>query len=301
MKACGMLNSPAMAEPVPSAPVVRFGVFEANLRSGELRKHGIRIRLQEQPFQILALLLERPGELVTREELRQRLWPSDTFVDFDHGLNTAVNKLREALADSAATPRFVETLARRGYRYVGPPPEAISGATRTNLPAREMESTTSAPPATAAQPVSTEMAEELPAPPHGVVRWLFALAQLMYLGFYIAALATLDEIATVARVIAPGSGPLIEVVVIVSASVGIAVRLFLFCAAAFDYRGVGRLFMRIFVLIMVLDFLWALSPFLLLHRIPRGLALAACAALLFMPFAQRTLMRMSYLRNNRSS
>jgi TolB-like protein/DNA-binding winged helix-turn-helix (wHTH) protein/Flp pilus assembly protein TadD len=97
---------------------LRFGVFELDLRAGELRKHGLRVRLQEQPFQILAMLLENHGEVVTREELQKKLWPADTFVDFDHGLNKAINKIREALSDSAESPRFVETVARRGYRFV---------------------------------------------------------------------------------------------------------------------------------------------------------------------------------------
>src|SRR6478735_12258165 len=97
---------------------LRFGVFELDVRAGELRKHGLRVRLQEQPFQILAILLERSGEVVTREELQRRLWPADTFVDFDHGLNKAINKIREALGDSAESPRFVETVARRGYRFI---------------------------------------------------------------------------------------------------------------------------------------------------------------------------------------
>jgi TolB-like protein/DNA-binding winged helix-turn-helix (wHTH) protein/Flp pilus assembly protein TadD len=97
---------------------VRFGVFEADLRTGELWKNGSRIRLQEQPFQVLALLLERRGSTVTRDELRNRLWTADTFVDFDHGLNKAINKIRETLGDSAASPRFVETVARRGYRFI---------------------------------------------------------------------------------------------------------------------------------------------------------------------------------------
>src|SRR5713101_6092730 len=96
---------------------LRFGVFEVDLRAGELTKRGLRIRLQEQPFQVLALLLEKPGELVTREELCEKLW-SQTVVDFDHGLNKAINKIREALGDSAENPRFVETVARRGYRFL---------------------------------------------------------------------------------------------------------------------------------------------------------------------------------------
>jgi Tol biopolymer transport system component/DNA-binding winged helix-turn-helix (wHTH) protein len=100
--------------------VIRFGVFEADFQAGELRKSGVKIKLQEQPFQILALLLEHPGQVVTREELQQRLWPADTFVEFDNGLNTAIKKLREALGDSADNARFVETLPRRGYRLVVP-------------------------------------------------------------------------------------------------------------------------------------------------------------------------------------
>ena len=103
--------------------VIRFGMFEVDLRAGQLRRNGLKVRLQEQPFQVLAMLLERPGEVVTRVDLRARLWPSDTFVDFDHGLNAAVKRLRDALGDSAENPRFVETLARRGqlsaYRHTG--------------------------------------------------------------------------------------------------------------------------------------------------------------------------------------
>jgi TolB-like protein/DNA-binding winged helix-turn-helix (wHTH) protein/Tfp pilus assembly protein PilF len=107
---------------MPEAPQlrrpIRFGVFELDLRAAELRKNGLRIRLQQQPFQVLAMLLEHPGELVGREEIQKRLWPADTFVDFDHGLNKAINKIREALGDSAESPRFVETVARRGYRFL---------------------------------------------------------------------------------------------------------------------------------------------------------------------------------------
>src|SRR5215831_2752321 len=105
----------------PDAPrAVRFGVFEFDSRRRELRKHGVRLKLQGKPFQVLQALLERPGQLVTREELRQRLWPSDVFVDFERGLNTAANRLRIALGDSAENPRYIETLARAGYRFIAP-------------------------------------------------------------------------------------------------------------------------------------------------------------------------------------
>src|SRR6267143_509896 len=98
--------------------ILRFGTFEVDVRAGELRKQGVRIKLQEQPFHVLIVLLQRPGDVVTREELRSQNWPADTFVDFDNSLNTAINKLREALGDSADNPRFIETLPRRGYRFI---------------------------------------------------------------------------------------------------------------------------------------------------------------------------------------
>src|SRR5271157_3547810 len=104
----------------PAGRIVRFGSFEVDLQEGKLTKGGIRIRLQEQPLRILVLLLERPGQLVTREEIRQKLWSQDTFVEFDDALNTAVGKLRAALNDSADNPRFLETVPRRGYRFVAP-------------------------------------------------------------------------------------------------------------------------------------------------------------------------------------
>jgi TolB-like protein/DNA-binding winged helix-turn-helix (wHTH) protein/Tfp pilus assembly protein PilF len=109
-----------MESSASSADTVRFGVFALDLRSGELRKQGLRIRLQEQPLLILQALLERPGEVVTREELRARIWPADTFVDFDHGMYSAMKRLRDALGDSADNPRFIETLSRRGYRFIAP-------------------------------------------------------------------------------------------------------------------------------------------------------------------------------------
>ena len=99
---------------------VTFGTFELDLAAGELRKNGLKVRLQEQPFRLLTFLVHRPGDLVSREELREKLWPADTYVDFDNSLNTAASKLPEALGDSAASPRFIETLPRRGYRFIAP-------------------------------------------------------------------------------------------------------------------------------------------------------------------------------------
>src|SRR5215467_2526203 len=104
---------------MPSAPKYRFDQYEADVNAAELRRGETRLKLQMQPFQVLVALLERPREVVTREELRLRLWPQDTFVDFDHGLNTAMAKLRDVLGDSASSPRYIETIAKRGYRFLG--------------------------------------------------------------------------------------------------------------------------------------------------------------------------------------
>src|SRR5450759_4851573 len=116
----------SMSDPPP----VRFGAFELDLRTGELRKHGIRLKLQDQPFQVLQALVERPGELVTREEIQRRIWADGSFVDFDQSLNRAVNKVREALGDTAENSRYIETMARRGYRFIAP----VEGAPKPVAP-----------------------------------------------------------------------------------------------------------------------------------------------------------------------
>src|SRR3954470_24790263 len=114
--------------------VRRFGMFEVDLRARELRKGGIRIRLQDQPFEILVMMLDRPGELVTRDELRQRLWPAGTFVDFEHSLNAAVKRLRAALGDDPANPPFIETVHRRGYRFIARVASSDNGTRHTAAP-----------------------------------------------------------------------------------------------------------------------------------------------------------------------
>src|SRR2546428_5082128 len=118
-----------MALEARSSAILRFGLFEVDMRTGEVRKQGVRIKLQEQPFHVLTVLLRRTGQVVTREELRSQNWPADPFVDFDNSLNTAINKLREALGDSADNPRFIETLPRRGYRFIAPV-TAVDGTAR---------------------------------------------------------------------------------------------------------------------------------------------------------------------------
>lgn len=164
----------------PPAHLVRFSSFELDLRAGELRKHGTRIKLQDQPLQILALLLEKPGEVVTREQLRDRLWPADTFVDFDHSLNSAVKKLRQALNDDPDVPRFIETLPRRGYRFIAPlrkGSEAAPVIVGTNDP---VSSASPTPPSTQPAPAVVHHWKLWAA---GGVGFLVALAFVAWLGF----------------------------------------------------------------------------------------------------------------------
>jgi cholera toxin transcriptional activator len=259
------------------AALARFGVFEADLASRELRKQGRRMRLQDQPFAVLVMLLERAGTVVTREELRERLWPADTFVDFDHSLNTAVTKLRDVLGDSPSSPRFIETLARRGYRFVADVEwSSPSGAASSTGSTRS--------------PASAEL--DIPIPHRGISRSLFALIQVMYLAFYLVALIHWEALDRI-----PGlglAGPIPLVAVLVTAAVGIAVRSYLLSASLFDYVRLGEKFHRIFPAVFLLDELWAVAPFLILEQIGFGAALAATAALLYVPFAERTLVRMAY-------
>jgi cholera toxin transcriptional activator len=277
---CTLSNVPAKR-----SEIVRFGVFEADLSARELRKSGRRLRLQDQPFFLLAALLQQPGTVVTREELRQRLWPADTFVDFDHSLNTAVNKLREVLGDSAASPRFIETLARRGYRFVA---EVHKDVPREESPAKAVSQPTSDPWSL----VEPDAEQDLPKPHRGVTRALFALIQTMYLVFYIVALFHAENLYRVAW---PGAGlPIVFIAVLVTAAMGIPLRLYLLSGTAFDYRQLGDKFKRIFLGVLILDQLWAIAPFLVMDRIGFGPALGSTAALLYVPFAERTLIRMAY-------
>jgi DNA-binding winged helix-turn-helix (wHTH) protein len=303
----------------------RFGVFEADEHTGELRKQGRCLPLQGQPLNVLLLLLERPGELVSRAELHQRLWPDGTFVDFDHGLNTAINKIREALGDSASNPRFVETLARRGYRFIAPvevisnnptgptapaarivgAPAAEAATPATSVPQeagavveappapQRLASSTPAPSAAASRKSRRLLAspEDLPQTSRRVVRTLFLLLQVMYLAFYAASLARVAIVQSVIRAAVPHTQWAV-VLLIVTALVGIPTRLYLISAAAFNAPGLRENFLKIFPLLFPLDELWALAPFLLATWIGFGSALGATAALLYAPFAQRSLILM---------
>jgi cholera toxin transcriptional activator len=279
--------------PMPSSNrevrLLQFGVFEVDLIAGELRKNGARIRLQEQPFQVLTALLQNAGQVVTRDDLREKIWPADTFVDFDHSLNTAVNKIRESLGDSASSPRFVETLARRGYRFIAPVDGVSAASTVSSVGARDDNPTTSA------NKIALHPELHVPVPRRGLVRALFALIQVMYLIFYLSGLAHLHAVDRIANSFLDGWKALFIVgAVLVTGAVGIPLRLYLLSAVAFDFRKLAGAFARLFPFVLVLDLLWAIAPFLLLPQIGVGLAFAATAALLYVPFSERTLIRLAY-------
>jgi cholera toxin transcriptional activator len=230
--------------------------------------------------------------------LCQKLWPADTFVDFDHSLNTIINKLREALSDSAANPRFIETLARRGYRFLA----SVEFVERHSEPS---------PPATAAAPVGISQKtaarkfsspvsssvtmltrpEDVPAVRRRYVRVLFLLMQIMYLSFYVTAMAQMSRVQELLERTL-GYPAWAMALLVISAVIGLPIRLYLTSAIVFGLSGLSRQFHRLFPVTFVLDELWALAPFLLAPQIGVGLALAATAALIYVPFAQRTLLLM---------
>ena len=267
----------------------RFGIFEADAATGELRRQGLRVKLNAQPFQVLLMLLERPGVVLTREEISRALWPDGTFVDYEHGVNSAVNRIREALGDRAGQPRFVETLARRGYRFIAPveqlgerpdPPPASEPAVEDASPEPDL-------------PVRRRILaspQELPEASYPVVRTLFVLLQFMYLGFYVGALANLQEIEDLFAPL-PHAALLLNLLIITAALL-IPARAFILSATLFHAPRFRGKFLKMWSFLLALDELWALSPFLLLHHINFGLALACMTLLIYSPFAQRSLVLM---------
>ena len=294
------MQEPDQMSAPPRQTIYRFGVFEADAATGELRRQGMRVRINIQPFQVLLMLLDRPGELVTREEIARELWSDGTFVDVDHGVNSAVNRIREALDDSARNPRFIETLARRGYRFVAPVMSTETnneaGAAATVAPAIAIPAESGEAPRLSRILASPE---DLPATSHHTVRVLFLLLQAMYLAFYIGALANLPEIEQLISFLSYPT--VIFTVLIVTAAILLPVRIFIACATLFRApRLTGRL-LRLWPFLLPFDILWSLSPFLLLHHISFGVALACVAPLVYSPFAQRALILMGAAANRETA
>ncbi len=296
-----------MTELARDTRVFRIGIYELTAETGELRKDGKpQTRLQAQPLQVLLLLLSRPAQVVTRDELREKIWPANTFVDFDHGVNTAINKLRGAFGDSASNSRFIQTLPRVGYRFVAPV-ELVNGsgiaasapASGGQRPADEQssvhhENDLGNRAATAVDRPRTLLSrpDDLPQASHAVTRGLFVALQVMYLAFYIAALANFSQLQDAAADLTRHTYPTF-IAIAVLAAIGVPVRLYLLSACAFRYRRLAENFLKLFPFLLVFDELWALSPFLIARYIGLGLALAATAALVYAPFAQRSLLLMS--------
>jgi len=260
----------------------RFGIFEADAATGELRRQGVRVKLNAQPFQVLLMLLEQPGELLTREDISRQLWPDGTFVDYEHGVNSAVNRIREAVGDAASNPRFIETLARRGYRFIAPVERIDTGGAAETPAAAPIESRLRL------QILATE--HELPKSSYAVVQTLFVLLQLMYIGFYVGALANLPEIEDLFSPLPHPGATLYGL--IVTAAILIPVRTFLLCAVLFHAPRIREKFLMLWGFLLPFDLLWALAPFLLLHHMNFGVAVACMTPLIYSPFAQRSLILM---------
>ena len=285
-----------MTDPAP-APRYRFGAFEADAATGELRRQGLRVKLNAQPFQVLLMLLERPGELVTRDEIARRLWPDGTFVDSDHGVNSAVNRIREALGDTAeqspvcrdpGAARLSVRGAGRADRRGGTAGRRRRQESGPRQTSRRSDSELGPEPRVLTRILASP--QDLPKTRGPVVQTLYVLMQLMYVGFYVGALANLAEIEDLFR---PLPKPALALdVLMVTAAILIPVRAFLLSAWLFRAPRMREKFLRIWPFLLIFDLLWSLSPFLLLHHINFGLALSCTVLLVYSPFAQRSLVLM---------
>ena len=265
--------------PSPEPTHLRFTGFELDVRSYELRKDGRKIHLQDQPAKLLAILVSRSGELVTRGEIQKALW-ADNIVEFEHGINTAIKKIREALEDSREELRLIETLPKKGYRFLAP----VERACET--------------------PVETAAVPDIPKPPteevfaiplrKNVARSLFVFIQVGYLAMYVVALYKMDVLQYAVEAAGfPGAWVTLPLVYMMC---GIAVRIYLMSAVGWNHPDAGRKYHKIFLLLLVFDAIWAASPLLATEGLGslRGLALAGVAGLAYLPFAQRTLVRCLY-------
>ncbi len=256
---------------------IRFDSFEFDFVTGELLGNGELIRLQGQPARILGLLASRPGDLITRAEIQKELWPDGRFVEFEHAINTAVKKLREALGDDPNNPRFVDTLPKLGYRFIA-----------------RLEKTAPAPPPSEVHRQANTNDDEFSIPYPRLSRFLFLAIQAGYLAIYCSALYYMpvleDSLTTAGFVPVSWTFP----AVLILAMCGIAVRLYLLTAVGWRHPKAGAKFPRLFPFMLLLDALWAASPLLVIGVLGPGVALAGVVGLAYLPFAQRTLIQSVY-------
>ena len=270
--------------------VIKFAEFELDLGRYELRRQGHAVKLEKVPMELLILLAGKEGQLVTREEIIQRLWGDNVFVDARQGINTAISKIRLALKDDPEKPRILQTVFGKGYRLMAPIEREIPGvgeeakAGRTSpTPLSTLESEIGSPSAVrSAQPI-----EHHDLMKSGQARALFILIQAGYLVMYGTAFTHFQQIQ---RLGAPHWVPQAALLV---GLVGAAVRLYLISAVGLNYAGSRELFRRAFPGILVIDFLWAAAPLLLFHKLGE-ITFLFVAALAFLPFSQRTLISSAY-------
>jgi len=256
---------------------IRFDVFEFDLVTRELLKNGVPVRLQGQPARVLGLLASRPGELISREEIQKELWPDGRFVEFEHAINTAVKKVREALGDDPNNPKFVETLPKLGYRFIARLEESAPIAVSPEI---------------VRQPVTNNNNDGEFSIPYPRLSWfLFLAIQAGYLAIYFSALYYMPalEDALTAAGLTPVRATFPAVLVL--AMCGIAVRLYLITSVGWRHPAAGAKFTTLFPFVLVLDAFWAASPLLMIGVFPPGVALAAIVGLAYLPFAQRTLIQ----------
>jgi DNA-binding winged helix-turn-helix (wHTH) protein len=272
------------------AEVIKFAGFELDLGRYELRRQGQAIKLEKVPMELLILLAEKEGQLVTREEIIQRLWGDNVFVDARQGINTAISKIRVALKDDPEQPRILQTVFGKGYRLVAPIERAIPEVGHPAKPARTaspplptLENEIGLPAAvSSARPIEHR---ELMKP--GKARALFLLIQAGYLFMYGATFTHFQQIQRL------GAPHLVPQAALILGLAGAAVRLYLISAVGFNYPGAGQLFRRAFPGILVLDILWAASPLLLFNKMGE-ITFLFVAAIAFLPFSQRTLISCAY-------
>jgi DNA-binding winged helix-turn-helix (wHTH) protein len=311
---------------------IRFESFELDLQTRELRKDGRPIKLQDQPGKLLALLACRAGELVTRAEIEKALWREDEFVEFEHGVNTAMRKVREALGDDLERPRFIETLPRKGYRFIAAvETSAVTGSQnradkdasqplqglRNEIPVRSSSvgqasednvAKANAVPVEEASEVAASQAATLGATtpaaaetdfslPRPLARLLFLTVQGGYLAMYCAALYKAEAVEEMLARVPALPAATVALLVLIVAMCGIAVRLYLLSSVGLNHPAAGAKFRRLFPALFILDTLWAVSPLLLVPKIGYGLALGSIAALAYLPFSQRVLVQSIYRRS----
>jgi DNA-binding winged helix-turn-helix (wHTH) protein len=282
-----------------SGEIIKFDEFEVDLGRYELRRRGRAIKLEKIPMELLILLAQREGQLVTREEITRKLWGDDVFVDTRQGINTAIRKIRLALRDDPDEPRILQTVVGKGYRLNPLAPARTSVSLTMADPTRGVYLKTGVPAAEAvvsdAQESSTDLlvsasgpnrAEGRPISP-ALARGLFLLIQAGYLALYAYAFRNFGGIQRL------GLPPAIPGLALIAGLAGAATRLYLISAVVFDFAGSGRLFRQIFPGLLALDTLWAASPLLLYNRLGE-VTLLFVACLAFLPFSQRTLMLCAY-------